>query len=53
MFGWKLQLVECMDEINSKIVMTNGNYWTHIILMSNFICENGVKGETPRKYFTM
>jgi hypothetical protein len=30
-------LIESMDESNSKIVMTNGNDWTHIIFMSNFI----------------
>jgi hypothetical protein len=28
-----------MDESNSKIVMTHGNYWTYLILMSNFIYE--------------
>jgi hypothetical protein len=35
-----------MDENNSKIVMTDGNYWTYIIVMSNFIQKKGVKGET-------
>ncbi len=33
-FFW---LIECMDESDSKIVMTNGNDLTHIIFMSNFI----------------
>jgi hypothetical protein len=41
LFGWKFWLVECMDESNSKTIMTNGNYWTHIIFMWNFICEKG------------
>jgi hypothetical protein len=26
MFGWNFWLIECMDESNSKTIMTNGNY---------------------------
>jgi hypothetical protein len=42
-----------MDESNSEIVMMNGNYWAHIIFMSNFIRKKNVKGETRRSYITM
>jgi hypothetical protein len=42
-----------MDESNFKIVMMNGNYWTHIIFMSNFIQKKNVKGESQRNYITM
>jgi hypothetical protein len=35
--GWIFLLIEYMDENNSKTIMMNGNYWTHIIFMSNFI----------------
>jgi hypothetical protein len=30
-FGLKFWLAECMDESNSKIIMTHGNYWTYLI----------------------
>jgi hypothetical protein len=53
LFGWNIWLIRCMDESNSKIVMMNENYWTHIIFMSNFVQKKGVKGEIQRNYITM
>jgi hypothetical protein len=41
-FWMKLSMVECMDESNSKTVMTNGNYQIHIIFISNFIYKKKV-----------
>jgi len=42
-----------MDENNSKTIMMNGNYYTHIIFMSNFIHKKGVKGKIRRSYIIM